>query len=173
MSFLIEGLTAQRTRRTTGLDHGRPVQGESRHLVAGGADAGHCAFLTLLDPAVSNRSSLRPSPGEAGPSPADAAGRDPEGEILAAAALLSAYRRAGRRPGEAPRAVPPAAEADVRPPCSEPAVEVLELILSGEVPLPGGPAPLAAEWLAGAARAGRRLPARLLPRLLELGWHMP
>ena len=111
------------------------------------------AFLTLLDPAVSNRSSLRPSPGEAGPSPADAAGRDPEGEILAAAALLSAYRRAGRRPGEAPRAVPPAAEADVRPPCSEPAVEVLELILSGEVPLPGGPAPLAAEWLAGAARA--------------------
>src|SRR5439155_4186677 len=64
---------------------------------------------------------------------------------------------------------PAPAEADGRPPCSEAAVEVLELILSGEVPIPGGAALLAGEWLAGAARAGRRLPARLLPRLLDLG----
>ena len=46
---------------------------------------------------------------------------------------------------------------------------MLELILSGEVPIPGGVALLAGQWLEGAARAGCRVPARLLPRLLDLG----
>jgi hypothetical protein len=50
---------------------------------------------------------------------------------------------------------------------------VLELILSGEVPIPGGVALLAGQWLEGAARAGRRVPARLLPRLLDLGSTSP
>src|SRR5207302_11781 len=40
---------------------------------------------------------------------------------------------------------------------------------SGELPIPGGVALLAGQWLDGAARAGCRPPARLLPRLLELG----
>jgi hypothetical protein len=46
---------------------------------------------------------------------------------------------------------------------------VLELLASGELPLPGGAGALVAEWLAGAARAGCRPPASLLPRLLDLG----
>jgi uncharacterized protein DUF5691 len=83
--------------------------------------------------------------------------------------VLSAYRRAGRLAGEAPRSLPPPAEPDERPACSTTAVEVLELILSGEVPIPGGVALLAGQWLDGAARAGRRVPARLLPQLLDLG----
>jgi hypothetical protein len=99
----------------------------------------------------------------------DAAREDPAAALLAEAAVLSAYRRAGRLPGEAPRSLPPPAAPDERPECSAAAVEVLELILSGEVPIPGGVALLAGQWLDGAARAGRRVPARLLPRLLDLG----
>ena len=99
----------------------------------------------------------------------EAAAGDPASVLLAGAAVLGAYRRAGRLPGEAPRGLPPAAEADGRPACSEAAINVLELILSGEPPIPGGVALLAGQWLDGAARAGCRPPARLLPRLLELG----
>jgi len=58
--------------------------------------------------------------------------------LLTEAAVLSAYRRAGRLPGEAPRNLPAPAAPDDRPPCSTTAVEVLELILSGQVPIPGG-----------------------------------
>ncbi|HET9770639.1 MAG TPA: DUF5691 domain-containing protein [Acidimicrobiia bacterium] len=92
-----------------------------------------------------------------------------EAALLASAAVLAAYRRAGRRAAEAPRRLPPAAEPDHRPACPPGALDVLELILSGEVPIPGGVALLAGQWLEGAARAGCRLPARLLPALLELG----
>ncbi|MGH9009250.1 MAG: DUF5691 domain-containing protein [Acidimicrobiia bacterium] len=94
---------------------------------------------------------------------------DPAAVLLAEAAVLSAYRRAGRLPAGSPRNLPPPAEPDERPAVSTTAVEVLELVLSGEVPIPGGVALLAGQWLDGAARAGRRLPARLLPRLLDLG----
>jgi hypothetical protein len=98
---------------------------------------------------------------------------DPAAILLAEAAVLSAYRRAGRLPGKAPRSLPAPAEPDERPACSTTAVEVLELILSGEVSIPGGVALLAGQWLDGAARAGRRVPARLLPRLLDLGSTSP
>jgi hypothetical protein len=94
---------------------------------------------------------------------------DPAAALLATAAVLSARHRAGRLPDAAPRRIPAPAEADGRPACSGAAVEVLELILSGEVPIPGGVALLAGQWLEGAARAGCRLPARLLPRVLDLG----
>jgi len=87
--------------------------------------------------------------------------------------VLSAYRRAGRLPAPAPRTLPAPAEPDERPPCSTTAVEVLELILSGEVPIPGGVTLLAGQWLDGAARVGCRVPARLLPRLLDLGSTSP
>jgi len=107
------------------------------------------------------------------PPPGSAAGGDPAAILLADAAVLSAYRRAGRLPGDAPRTLPPPAEPDERPACSTTAVEVLELILSGEVPIPGGVALLAGQWLESAARAGRRVPARLLPRLLDLGSTSP
>ena len=98
---------------------------------------------------------------------------DPAAILLSEAAVLSAYRRAGRLAGEAPRSLPPPAEPDERPACSTTAVEVLELILSGEVPIPGGVALLAGQWLDGAARARRRVPARLLPQLLDLGSTSP
>jgi len=115
------------------------------------------------------RSSPRPSPGEERQLPGAGGRGDPAAELLATAAVLAACRRAGRLPGQAPRELPAPAGPDVRPPCSDTAVEVLELILSGELPIPGGVALLAGQWLDGAARAGCRPPARLLPRLLELG----
>jgi hypothetical protein len=102
-----------------------------------------------------------------------AAAGDPAAVLLAEAALLSAYRRAGRLAGAALRNLPAPAEPDERPACSATALEVLELILSGEVPIPGGVALLAGQWLDSAARAGRRVPARLLPRLLDLGSTSP
>ena len=113
----------------------------------------------------------RPPPMALGLDIAVAAGEggDPAAVLLAEAAVLSAYRRAGRLPGEAPRTLPAPAPRDERPPCSTTALEVLELILSGEVPIPGGVALLAGQWLDGATRGGCRLPARLLPRLLDLG----
>jgi hypothetical protein len=98
---------------------------------------------------------------------------DPAAALLAAAGVVSTYRRAGRLPDEAPRRLPAPAGADTRPACSATAIEVLELILSGEVPIPGGVALLAGQWLDGAARAGCRVPARLLPRLLDLGSTAP
>jgi hypothetical protein len=98
---------------------------------------------------------------------------DPAAALLSAAGVLSAYRRAGRLPDEAPRRLPAPAGADARPACSATALEVLELILSGEVPIPGGVALLAGQWLDGAARAGCRVPARLLPPLLDLGSTAP
>src|SRR5439155_4270380 len=119
------------------------------------------------------RSSPRPSPGEERQLPGAGGRGDPAAELLATAAVLAACRRAGRLPGQAPRELPAPAGPDVRPPCSDTAVEVLELILSGEVPIPGGVALLAGQWLDGAARAGCRLPARLLPRLLDLGSAAP
>jgi hypothetical protein len=94
---------------------------------------------------------------------------EPAAALLAAAAVLSARSRAGRLPEAGPRRLPEPAGTDGRPPCSDAAVEVLELILSGEVPIPGGVALLAGQWLDGAARAGCRLPPRLLPRLFDLG----
>ena len=98
---------------------------------------------------------------------------DPAAALLTQATVLDAYRRAGRLAAEAPRTLPAPAEPDDRPACSTTALEVLELILSGEVPIPGGVALLAGQWLEGAARAGRRVPARLLPRLLDLGSTSP
>jgi hypothetical protein len=93
----------------------------------------------------------------------------PEAALLATAGVLAAYRRAGRLPDAAPPQLPPPAEPDPRPACSETATHVLELLLSNELPLPGGTGVLVGEWLAGALRAGCRLPARFLPRLLDLG----
>jgi len=130
------------------------------------------SWEALLGAALVGTARRRPPPGLSPLSSLPGRGpdrRDPAAELLATAAVLAACRRAGTRPGPAPRALPPPAGADTRPPCSDAAVDVLELILSGEVPVPGGVNLLAGEWLAGAARAGCRPPARLLPRLLDLG----
>ena len=135
---------------------GRPSDHEERQLAEEPADPSN------------RRSSGRPSDHEERQF-AEPGREDPAAELLATAAVLAACRRAGARPGQPPRELPAPAGPDDRPPCSDAAVDVLELILSGEVPVPGGVALLAGDWLAGAARAACRPPARLLPRLLDLG----
>ncbi|HEX6468467.1 MAG TPA: DUF5691 domain-containing protein [Streptosporangiaceae bacterium] len=97
--------------------------------------------------------------GAAGDQSAD--GDDPAGRLLAQAALLTVRRRAGRRPESAdPVAPAPAETAPAVPPA---AARRLERILGGEQ------ARLLAEWLAAAVAAGHRVPAALLPDLLDRG----
>jgi hypothetical protein len=91
----------------------------------------------------------------------------PELAVLVAAGVVAAYRRAGWVPPHHEGDVPEPAPPDDRPVASAPAVQLLELLLSGQLTVPGGPAVLAAEWLEGSARAGRRPPDRLLPALLH------
>ena len=92
-----------------------------------------------------------------------------EASVLAAAAVLATYRRAGRLP-DVPRRPPgPAAAADERPVASPVAVQVLELLLDGHVTVAGGNAALIGHWLAACAASGRRPPETLLVPLLLLG----
>lgn len=84
---------------------------------------------------------------------------DPAGVLLDRAALLTAARRAGRRPG---RAEPlPVCEADQRPAVSAPAGDRLARMLGGEHP------DLLTEWLTAVVTRGLRPPAHLLPALLD------
>ena len=101
----------------------------------------------------------------------DAAGA--EAELLVAAAVLSAYRRAGRRPEKLAGGVPEPAPADSRPVCSDSAAQVLALLNEGAVKTAGGNDELIREWLAACDRAGRRPPERMLVALLELGERQP
>lgn len=91
---------------------------------------------------------------------------DKEHALLSAAAVLSTCRRAGGTP---PRAGDDAAKADAeaQPACSARAAEFLGRILTGEyrAVLP--------EWLAGCVAAGKRVPYRYLPELLEIGKAAP
>ena len=100
--------------------------------------------------------------------PSDVDAEGPEATVLAAAAVLGSYRRAGWVPpawrGEA---VPPAAD-DPRPECSAKATQVLELLLDRNVRIDGGNELLTRQWLAACAAAGRRPPAALLVTLLQL-----
>ena len=92
-----------------------------------------------------------------------------EASVLAAAAVLSACRRAGRLP-DAPRRPPgAAAPPDDRPVAPAVAVQVLELLLDGHVTVAGGNAPLVGHWLAACAASGHRPPETLLIALLLLG----
>src|SRR6202041_1404882 len=84
---------------------------------------------------------------------------DPAAVLLDRAALLTAARRAGRRPD---RAEPlPVCEPDPRPVVSRPAARRLGRILGGEHP------DLLSEWLSAAVRRGLRPPAQSLPALLD------
>jgi hypothetical protein len=90
----------------------------------------------------------------------DGAG-DPAGRLLEQAAVLAVARRAGQLPGRAePIAVAPAETAPVVPGAA--AVRLARM-------LRGDHARALPEWLAAAERGGYRVPARLLPELLERG----
>jgi hypothetical protein len=84
---------------------------------------------------------------------------DPAERLLDRAALLTAARRAGRVAGHAEPL--PAAGPDPRPPVSQAAGDRLAWMLRGEHP------ELLGEWLAAAAGRGLRVPAQLLPGLLD------
>ena len=86
-----------------------------------------------------------------------AAAQDPAAVLLDRAALLTAARRAGRRPGQADP--PPEAGPDDRPAVSPDAGRRLTRMLGGQYP------DLLAEWLAAAR--GQRPPPQLLPALLD------
>lgn len=87
--------------------------------------------------------------------------QDPAESMLAHAAILSVYCRAGRRiAGEAGQAPEPAPEAD-RPSCSARAGRQLATILFGEF------SDLLPEWCALADAAALRAPDELLPALLR------
>lgn len=99
------------------------------------------------------------------------AGAGAEGQVLAAAAVVHNYRRAGRRPakGSAPEAAPP----HDRPACSDTAAQLLDLLLSGMVPVAGGTTAMVEAWLTACAAAGRRPPDRMLAPLLDLATATP
>ncbi|HEV2256174.1 MAG TPA: DUF5691 domain-containing protein [Streptosporangiaceae bacterium] len=84
---------------------------------------------------------------------------DPAAVLLDRAALLTAARRAGRRPGRA-EPLPPC-EPDLRPAVSPAAARRLRRLLSGEHP------DLLTEWLTAATARGLRPPPQLLPALLD------
>jgi len=96
-----------------------------------------------------------PLPADAGPGTPD----DPAALLLDRAALLTIARRGGRPAGHAEP--PPAAEPDPAPAVSPAAGRRLARMLGGEHP------DLLAEWLTAAVARDRRVPAHLLPVLLD------
>jgi Family of unknown function (DUF5691) len=84
---------------------------------------------------------------------------DSAGMLLDRAALMTAARRAGQRPG--PAEPLPACEPDPGPVVSPAAARRLARMMGGEH------SDLLAEWLAAAAARGLRPPPQLLPALLE------
>lgn len=87
---------------------------------------------------------------------------DPEGTLLGAAGAIALYQRAGRLPLTDNQPLPKECQPDDTPCCSSRAGQHLALMLKGEhAELP--------EWLAAAAKSGKRVPERYLPDLLELG----
>jgi hypothetical protein len=91
--------------------------------------------------------------------PAEDEQGDPAAVLLDRAALLTAGRRAGRRPD---RAEPlPVCAPDPRPTVSPAAARRLRRLVNGEHP------DLLTEWLAATVAHGLRLPPQLLPALLD------
>jgi hypothetical protein len=97
----------------------------------------------------------------------------PEAAVLAAAAVLGSYRRAGRLPPAWRGDTTPPAAPDPRPESSPAATQVLELLLDRNVRIDGGNELLTRQWLAACAAANRRVPAALLVTLLQLATTNP
>ncbi|MGH9222734.1 MAG: DUF5691 domain-containing protein [Acidimicrobiales bacterium] len=96
-----------------------------------------------------------------------------EAAVLAGAAVLGAYRRAGRPPDHRHAAVPAPAPPDDRPVCSDTAAQLLGLVLDGTIQAVGSRDDVVAGWLAACVRAGQRPPERLFVTLLDLGTSRP
>jgi hypothetical protein len=99
-----------------------------------------------------------------GTRPPDGAGR--EQALLEAAALGDAVRRAGRLADPAPEPDEPA-PAESLPVAPSPATQILELLLTQGPVGPSARGTLTVHWLHTAAAAGRIVPPRLLPALLD------
>jgi uncharacterized protein DUF5691 len=127
---------------------------ESGGPESGGAEAGWAEHVTAALLGTRRRSA--PAFPDAGGDSADEAAR-----LLAQAALLTVRRRAGRRPEPAEPLAP--APAETAPVVSPAAAGRVERILAGEQ------ARVLPEWLAAAAAADRRVPAGILPDLLDRG----
>jgi hypothetical protein len=95
------------------------------------------------------------------PAPVSDGSGDPAGRLLDQAAVLTAARRAGFRALRAEPIAP--APAETLPAVGPEAARRLRQILSGQQ------IRMLPEWLDAAARSGYRVPARLLPDLLEKG----
>jgi Family of unknown function (DUF5691) len=106
-----------------------------------------------------------PAIGIPGLPPAEGDTGDPAADLLDRAALLTAARRAGRRPDHAQPL--PACEPDPRPAASAAAARRLARMLGGQHP------DLLTEWLTAAAARGLRPPPRLLPALLDRARRVP
>ncbi|MFF4774337.1 DUF5691 domain-containing protein [Microtetraspora fusca] len=102
----------------------------------------------------------RPVPGGRPPGGADTPVAPPV-ELLEQAAVQVIRARAGQRPQRG-RPLPPAPQ-EIRPLVGRAAAVRLERILAGEQ------GRLLPEWLEIAAERGARVPARLIPKLLDLG----
>jgi hypothetical protein len=114
----------------------------------------------------------KPMPDHVAAATATALGAQPptattELRVLTAAGVLAATRRAGWTPPHGD-AAPDPSPADDRPVASATAVQLLELLATGQVPIQGSTTFLVADWLQRAADTGRRPPDRLLPQLLTL-----
>ncbi|HJY59301.1 MAG TPA: DUF5691 domain-containing protein [Streptosporangiaceae bacterium] len=108
---------------------------------------------------IGTERSVVPAVGIPGLPPAEDDPGDPAAVLLDRAALLTAARRAGRRPD---RAEPlPVCAPDPRPTVSPAAARRLRRLISGEHP------DLLTEWLAAAVARGLRLPPQLLPALMD------
>jgi hypothetical protein len=101
------------------------------------------------------------------PPAGSAVGRRAEVEVLTAVATLATYRRVGLVVAHSDDPVPAPAPVDERAPVSTTAEQLLTLLIEGHVRVLGGPLPLIEDWLRRCAASGRRLPARLLPALLD------
>ena len=86
----------------------------------------------------------------------------PERRLLASAALLTTWERAGNQPFSISTPRPEPAPPDTRPQCPPLAAQHLARILQGDMGLVLG------EWLEVLSASGRSLPHRWLPELLDL-----
>ena len=90
-------------------------------------------------------------------------GTDREGDLLRAAGVVALWQRAGQELLDDRQPCPPASAADSVPVCGVRAARHLERLLQGQN------AELLPEWLEQLAAVGRRVPAALLPALLDVG----